>query len=83
MPSITSVDRRRQGAAGGSELLLIDDRVRVFVRIARVERPLILARPAIEERAKRGGDDPSEVEDAGARIFEEGRPPESLCTQGW
>lgn len=74
------------------ELLLIDHGMRVvaltgFVGIAGLEGALLLARGAIEEWSQRGGDDPSEVENAGARIFERGGHTDHfvriLCTQGW
>ena len=81
-----------QGATSRGKLLLIDHGMRVvaltgFVGIAGVKGALILARRAIEERSQCGGDDPSEVENAGARIFERGGHTAHfvriLCTQGW
>lgn len=58
-----------------------------LVGIAGVERPLILACATVEERAERGRDDPSKVENAGARIFEGGGHTDHfvhiLCIQGW
>ncbi len=43
-----------------------------FIGIAGVEGALILARAAVEERAECDRDNPAEVENAGARIFEGG-----------
>ncbi len=66
-----------QGATSGGQLLLVDHGMRVvaltgFVGLAGFQGALILARRAIKARSERGGDDPSEVEDASARIFEGG-----------
>ncbi len=79
-------------AASGGELLLVDDGMRMialagFVGIAGVEGALILARAAVEERAECDRDDPAEVENAGARIFERSSHTDHfvriLWTQGW